>query len=64
VTPEKETLVQLLDRIEQNTDSIYVRAEVDGHVGTYALCELPSRTALYHVFRWIRKHIEENGLTA
>ena len=48
--------------IETHASSIYVREEVNGQWGDYALSELPAQKALYWAFQFIRGHERLNGL--
>lgn len=57
-------LTELLDRIERNAESIFVRAEVNGVTGNYALTELPVPLALHHAFRMIRKRSDQQEAAA
>lgn len=61
-------LNDLLERIENHVDTIYVRETLRGRTASYSLAELPAELALKHVFRWIRKQqtgeLGRTGLTA
>jgi hypothetical protein len=41
----------LPDYIERFADEIYVREQIDGEWGTYALTDLPVRLAIHHAMR-------------
>jgi hypothetical protein len=66
-TPKKETnlmepeqavtLAELLDEIEQNADSLYIREQIDGKWDSYALSSMPGQMAIGHAFRFIRERI-------
>lgn len=53
-----KTLAEILNRIEQRANEIYVRDIIDGKLGSYRLTELSADQVLYHVCRWIRDHEE------
>lgn len=44
---------RLCARIIENAENIYVREQVDGRWGAYALTELPADVMLRHVRRWV-----------
>jgi len=54
-----KSLKALLNHIENNFDKIYVREMVNEKWGDYSLAELPSETAIRHIFRWIRGYEKE-----
>jgi len=45
----------LCDYIERNADRIYVREQVDGKWGSYALTSLPAPLAVSHALRLVRE---------
>ena len=59
---EATELFALVDFIEAHAGSIFVREQVNGRWGSYALSELPAPLALHHAFRFIReKHVPKEG---
>lgn len=47
-------LVHLLDYIEANAASIFIRDQVNGRIGNYALIDLPAARALKWAFHLVR----------
>lgn len=54
VVREIPALVALMNYIEQDAASIYVRDSVDGQLGNYALSDLPAPQALHWAFQVLR----------
>jgi hypothetical protein len=50
-----KTLDELLNYIEANLDGIYIREQVNGKWGSYALTEMPVERAIAHAFRFVRE---------
>jgi hypothetical protein len=48
-----ETLPELCEYIVAHADRIYVRAEVRGKFGSFALTELPPLEAIKHALRFV-----------
>ena len=47
-------VLEAIDRLENNAESIFVREVVNGIWGSYALTKLPAPLAIAHVCRLIR----------
>lgn len=59
----RSRVIELLDRIEQHTDEIYVREIIYGKHGNFrniSLLELPTHLAIRHICRMLRVNLE-NG---
>ena len=54
---QPQTLQELAAYIDRYQDSIYVREQVDGKWGAFALSELPTPCALSHALRFIQQGI-------
>lgn len=54
VVREIPALIHLLNYIEQNAPSIYIREDVNGKIDAYPLADLPAPLALHYAFEFIR----------
>ncbi len=52
-----EELGEVINKIENNADEIYVREEINGKWGSYSLTELPAKLAIKHALRFIKRRI-------
>lgn len=55
-------LLDRMDRIEKNFDSIYVREMINGEFKSVPLSEASSRAAMQWIFKWLREVIPESGI--
>ncbi len=53
--PDDCPVCEVLERIEQNLGTIYVREQVGGKWGSYSLAELPGDKAVEHAFQLLRR---------
>lgn len=51
------TLDELCDYIIKYADDIYVRENINGKWGSYALSEIPAMLALKHTIGWIKEGV-------
>ena len=47
---------ELMNQIEENLDSIFVREQLNGKWGSYSLAELPAPLGIKHAFRFLREN--------
>ena len=50
-----ETIGELCDYIKDNASRIFIREQIDGKWGAYALSDLSVDKAIYHTLRFVRE---------